>query len=300
MRAASSSRDVDIETLRLLVAVAERGSLNAAAHERGVSQPAASARIRAFEARWRIAALRRSRRGSRLTPDGEVAVAWAREVLSAADRMRGALQDLGSARIGTVDVAASLTVAEHLLPGWLSQLHACEPDIRPVLTMVNSETVAALVRAGRAELGFVETVEVPDDLEVATIGVDTLIVVVAPSHPWARRRAPLSRSELQRAEWVLREPGSGTRATFQRALGADPTVALEATSTTALIGVATAGVGPAVVSAASVPRELDDKRLVAVPTVLDLRRPLSCVWQPDKRLAPAATALLHIAQRTTQ
>lgn len=66
--------DLDIETLRLLVGVAERGSLSAAAAERGMSQPAASARIKEFEARWRLAVVRRSPRGSRLTTDGEAVV----------------------------------------------------------------------------------------------------------------------------------------------------------------------------------------------------------------------------------
>lgn len=68
------SADLDVETLRLLRAVAELGSLSAAAAKRGMSQPAASARVREFESRWRLAVVRCSPRGSQLTTDGKAIV----------------------------------------------------------------------------------------------------------------------------------------------------------------------------------------------------------------------------------
>lgn len=102
------SRDLDLETLRLLVAVS---SLNAAAQVRGITQPAASARLKEFEARWQVAVLHRSARGSKLTPDGEAVVAWARELLHCADTMAAAVQALASQRQAGVVVAASLTIA---------------------------------------------------------------------------------------------------------------------------------------------------------------------------------------------
>ena len=90
--------DLDIETLRLLVAVVEEGSMTAAARARGISQPAASARIREFEARWRLGVVRRSARGSSVTTDGEAVIAWARPVLHAAETMRSALTALSQDR----------------------------------------------------------------------------------------------------------------------------------------------------------------------------------------------------------
>ena len=68
--------DLDIETLRLVVAVDDTGSLSAAARDRGLSQPSASARVRAFEARWQLTLLDRTPRGSRLTNDGQAVVAF--------------------------------------------------------------------------------------------------------------------------------------------------------------------------------------------------------------------------------
>ena len=289
--------DIELDTLRLLTALVEAGSLTAAARMRGISQPAASARIREFEARWQLAVVRRSPRGATLTTDGQAVVVWAREVLQSVDSMRSALEAVSQKRSANLQIAASLTLAEHLVPRWLGELHALRPATRPVLQVVNSESVADAVRSGAAEIGFVESMSLPAGLASRTVGRDHLVIVVARSHPWARRKAPLDEAELLAARWVLREPGSGTRSTFEAALGHEPQVALEATSTTALLGAAVAGVGPAVVSALSTRTDLESRSLVSVPHSLDLRRPLTGVWRADQRLSEPARDLLAIAMQ---
>jgi molybdate transport repressor ModE-like protein len=292
--------EVDVQTLRLLVAVAEHGSIGAAARELELSQPAASARLREFEARWRIAVLDRSPGGSRLTEDGEAVVSWARTLLHELDTVRSSLLALGEERRSGVAVAASLTVADLILPRWLAELRARRPHLSPRLHVVNSDTVAAMVRADEVDLGFVETTDVPGDLARQVVGHDSLAVVVAPGHPWARRRTPLTREELQAGSYVLREPGSGTRSTFEAALRKQPHVVLEASSTSALLGAAAAGVGPAVVSRRAVAAEVEQGRLVVVPTALDLQRPLTAVWRRHRRLSDAASDLVLIATEASR
>lgn len=287
--------DLDLATLRLLLCISQTGSVSAAAAELGISQPAASARIREFEARWRLATVRRSPRGSRLTPDGEAVVNWARAVLEAADMMRTALGALGEHRKTTVLVAASLTIAEYLMPRWLGELHTQLPRVRPVLQVVNSQAVVAVVRAGQADLGFIETSDIPSGLASRAVGQDPLAIVVAPTHPWARRRTPLTVQEMRTSHWVLREAGSGTRSTFTAALGCEPQVAMESTSITPLIGAAVAGLGPAVLSERSVRTEVETGALRAVPSELALNRPLTALWRKEERLNEVAGALLAIA-----
>lgn len=119
--------------------------------------------------------------------------------------------------------------------------------------------------------------------------------MVAPRHPWARYGGPVPLEALRAAEWVLREPGSGTRSTFESALACVPSIALETSSTTSLVGAALAGVGPAVVSARAVSAELEAGRLVEVGTGLDLLRPLTAVWAKDVRMSGPVAELLRIA-----
>lgn len=293
--AADPMPDLDLETLRLLLALEETQSLSGAARKRGISQPSASARVREFEARWKVSIVRRSARGSAMTSDGAAVLAWARTVLHAADTMRASLLAMSQEQAEGVAVAASLTVAEHLLPRWLGELHARWPDVRPRLQVVNSERVVEAVRSGAADIGFIETARMPVDLARKVVGRDRLVVVVSPGHRWARRSTPVTLAELRDERWVLREPGSGTRNTFETAIQRVPEIALEGTSTAALIGAAIAQVGPAVVSARTVVAELETGRLVEVPTSVDLLRPLTAIWRAEERPRRSASDLLSIA-----
>lgn len=293
------SRELDLQALRLLVHLEAEGSIGAAGRRLGVSQPAASSTLRAFEARWQLRLAERTARGTRLTPDGVTVLAWAHELLQEVDTVREGLRALGSRRRDGTDlsVAASLTVAEFVLPRWIGELRAASPQVHLRLQVHNSDRVEELVRSGECALGFVESARVADDLAHRVVGSDRLVVVVDASHPWARRRRPLTRADLLTAELVLREEGSGTRATFERALDAPPRIAMVATSTTAMVGAALAGVGPAVVTPYAVRAALAGGELVEVPHELDLERPLTAVWRADRALEEAAAALLEIAGR---
>ena len=294
------SRELDLQALRLLVLLEEEGSLGAAGRRLGITQPAASTALRAFETRWQLRLAERTPRGTRLTPDGVTVAAWGRDVLDRIDTVRGGLQALSARRSqgGTdLGVAASLTVAEFVLPRWIGELRASMPEVHLRLQVQNSDRVDELVHSGECAIGFVETTQVSKGLSRRVVGTDQLVIVVPASHPWARRRTPLSRDQLLAAEFVVREEGSGTRSTFERALGTQPRVAMVATSTTALVGAVLAGVGPAVVTPYAARAGLAAGELVEVRHDLDLERPLTAIWRRDRPLDAPAAALLRIASR---
>ncbi len=285
--------DLDLLTLRLIVAIDDGGSLSAGAAALGLGQPAASARIRAFEARFRLPLLHRSARGSTFTHEGRSVVAWARETLRSVDRMRASLGALAADHRDGVAIAASLTIADYLLPAWLGELQVRRPGLHPTLRVVNSATVVEQVREQVVDLGFIEVDDRPGDLRVRVFGHDRLVAVVAVGHPWATRQDVVSAADLVDERWVLREHGSGTRETFERAVAGEVPVALEASSTAALVGAALSGLGPAVVSERAVADLLEQGRLVRVPIDLDLDRPLAVIWHPDRRLPDAVSDLLE-------
>ena len=165
----------------------------------------------------------------------------------------------------------------------------------------NTVTVAQQVVAGEADLGFVEGVDVPAGLDAVVIGHDRLLVVAAPAHPWARRRAPLTAAELAATPLVLRETGSGTRQVLDAGLAAYGGAAvpvLELASTTAVKAATVSGAGPAVLSELAVVEELAARRLVEVPvTGLELRRALRAVWAAGHRPAGPARDLLALTVR---
>ncbi|MGH9092084.1 MAG: LysR family transcriptional regulator, partial [Acidimicrobiales bacterium] len=275
----------ELGALDLLVSVGELGSISAAATAHGVTQPAASMRLRTLERVLRLQLLERSTAGSRLTPAGAATAEWAGSVLHAMRSLLAGAASLRSGRASEVHVAASLTVAEYLFPRWLEQLTSVLPDVGVSLTMGNTERVAALVGRGEVELGFIEGARPPGRLRSRAVADDELVVVVGSGHPWARRRRPVTPQRLAATPLVLREVGSGTREVLARALGRvglAPTPAVVMGSTTAIKAAVVGGAGPAVVSQAAVRAELRSGQLVAVPCEgLDLRRAIRAVWAPE-------------------
>jgi DNA-binding transcriptional LysR family regulator len=287
----------------LLLSVARLGSLGLAAAEHGISQPAASTRIRRLERQLGVPLIERSPRGSHLTPDGELVAGWAQAAVDAAAALDAGVTSLRAHSDAVLRVAASMTVAEYLLPGWLTVLRARDPRTAIALTAGNSAEVAAAVLDGRADLGFVEGPDQPPGLASHQVSADRLTVVVAPGHRWDRRRSGITAAELAATPLVAREPGSGTRRYFEQALSARgdwdrvPPVA-ELSSTTAIKSAVAAGIGPAVLSSLAVAPELAAGTLRAVKvTDLDLSRRLLAVWAAGRQLIGPAADLRTIAAR---
>jgi len=92
------------------------------------------------------------------------------------------------------------------------------PDARLTLEVANTATIAERVARFELDIGMIEGDVSRRELEVMPWREDDLVVFAAPGHPLARRRRPLTDKELLGARWILRESGSGTRQTFDRAL----------------------------------------------------------------------------------
>ncbi|WP_232839154.1 LysR family transcriptional regulator [Streptomyces triticisoli] len=295
--ASLAHRVPDLGALELLLGVARLGSLGGAARELGITQPAASSRIRSMERQLGVALVDRSPRGSRLTDAGALVTDWARRIVEAAEAFDAGAQALRDRRDSRLRVAASMTIAEYLLPGWLIALRARRPDTAVSLLAGNSAVVAERLLADEADLGFVEGLSVPSGLDSVVIGHDHLIVVTAPAHPWARRRRPLAAEELAATPLILREKGSGTRQVLDAALGGLARPLIELSSTTAVKASAVSGAGPAVLSELAVGEELSLRRLVTVPVDgVALGRDLRAVWPAGHRPVGPARELLSLTR----
>lgn len=287
-----SPRVPEIGSLDLLLSVAGLGSLAKAAREHGVSQPAAASRIRNMERLIGVPLIVRSTTGSRLTDHGAMIANWARRVVDAASELDAGISALRDHQASRIQVACSMTIAEYLLPGWLSELRTRLPTATIGLQVINSAKVAELVLSGAADLGFVEGADVSDGLDSIVVAHDKLVLVVGHAHPWADRRTPVDAPELSRTAVISREPGSGTRYVLEHELDrlgcpvkADPM--MELSSTTAIKSAVEAGIGPAVLSSLALADEIASHRLIIVPTVgMDLRRSLRLVLRSGEQLPP--------------
>ncbi|GAA0480870.1 LysR family transcriptional regulator [Paractinoplanes deccanensis] len=299
----------ELGALEVFLAVARTGSLSAAAREVGVSQQAVSARLAAVESQTGVRLATRTTRGAELTDAGVLVAQWADRLLSVAHEIDAGLASLRDDSRSRIRVSASLTVAEQLLPSWLVSLQADadrrgETPVQVVLTATNSDTVIDQVRSASADLGFIEGPVAPRGLRSRVVAHDDLVLVVPPTHRWARRPDGIDAAELGDTPLVTREAGSGTRdflaAALRKALGKDHVTtrpALELSTAAAVRAAVLAGAGPAVVSSLAVADDLRAGRLRHVPVSgLALHRPLRAVWQ-GPRVPPAGgvrTLLAHI------
>lgn len=288
----------DLDSLTLLLQIAETGSLGRAALRHGLSQPAVTARLRSMERLVGATLVDRGRTGSTLTAAGALVADWARGLLDAADVLAAGITSLRADATSRLRVAASLTIAEHLLPVWLVRFAEHRPATTISLDVMNSVHVEAAVLAGSVDLGFVEGPQVAAGLDSREVSRDRLVVVVPPTHAWARRTEPLTPPELAATRLVQREPTSGTRTALEAALAPLRTAppVLELSTTSAVRSAAAAGAGPAVLSVLAVRDDVEAGRLVEVPVPgLDLGRRLRAVWPRGSRPSAPALELLRVA-----
>ncbi|ARJ06872.1 LysR family transcriptional regulator [Cnuibacter physcomitrellae] len=291
----------DLVSLRLLAAVGESGSISAASRAVGMSQQAASARLRRLELGVGFPLLRRGARGTTLTSEGALAALWASDVVEAADRFEAGISGLRDDS-APLEVAASLTIAEYLIPAWLIALR--RGDSRSILLSVaamNSSRVIERVRTRERVLGFIESPQDTAGLASRLVARDELVVVVAPEHPWSARES-ISAAQLARTPLIVREQGSGTRLSAEQMMadaGLTPAAPyVELPTTSAIRTSVAAGDGAAILSILAVRDDLAAGRLMRV-RVRDLRfvRELRAVYTDEQLLPSRLQTLLALATR---
>jgi DNA-binding transcriptional LysR family regulator len=293
----------DLELLRLFLAVADTGSIGAAARVTGSTQPAASVALRRLERQVGVELLVRTPRGSRLSPAGVAVAEWARELLGAAARFGGALDTLREHAHDELRIVASPTLADYVLPRLLGRLWNEVPDLRVNLLVDTSLHAATMLREHAADLAFVGVPRVDPDFASVRVGIDRLVVVVPPGHPWCDRPSVVG-DDLAAVPLVLREPGSGSREAFDAAMAthglscAPQVVVGSALALKAAVG---AGAGVGVVSRWVIAEDVAAGRLAVVPVGdLDLRRPVRAIWHRAAPLPGCAATMLAISAARAQ
>jgi DNA-binding transcriptional LysR family regulator len=287
-----------LEQLRVFVAVAERQHITRAAEALNLAQSAASAAIATLEARHGAKLFDRVGRGITLTEAGSLFLVEARAVLARAESAELVLSELAGLKRGTLTVQASQTIAGYWLPRHLVAFRRAHPGIDIRLTIGNTAQVAAAVHLGGADLGFVEGLIDDAALSVEQVARDQIVVVVGPEHPWVTG-GPIEPRQFFESEWVLREPGSGTRSAFEAALqrhglaARDLSVALELPSNEAVRAAVEAGMGATALSASVVAPSLEAGLLHHV-RFIEFEREYYVVRHLERSRGRAVDALLRM------
>ncbi len=282
-------RGVTLKQLRALRAVADTGSVTAAARELFVTAPAISMQIRQFEQIAGLPLLERAGEKFVLTSAGREALRAARTVDAAIDELDTALETLRGGVAGHVSVGL-VSTAKYFAPRIVGAFARTHPGVKVTMTVGNREQMLKALRDFSIDIAIMGRPPEDQSCIADPIGDHPHLIVAEPGHRLARRRKfdpPLLTEET----FVVREPGSGTRNLMERFLeqaGVAPRYGLEIDSNETIKQAVMAGLGVAFISAHTVAAELAEGRLVK----LDVRGlPVVRTWyvmrRRDRRPLPA-------------
>lgn len=272
--------------LRSFVALADTGSVRAAAQRLVVTESAVSAAVAALARELEVTLVERDGRGVALTPAGTVYAEYARRILGLLEEGRVAARGEKDPARGRLRLVAVTTAADQLLPALLAGFRARWPTVHVTLEVGPSTFVWNRLAEHRADLALGGRPPADMAATVPATRPNELVVVASPE--------VAARFALETTPWVMREPGSGTRRTAEAYLAerdvAPPQLILG--SNGAVIAGAAAGLGAALVSHDAVRGELRDRALVIVDAP---GTPLRRSWHAVTGTVPTATTRLFVS-----
>ncbi len=208
---------MNFQHVRTFCAIVRDGSFSRAAERLHLTQPTVSAQIQGLEKELGTRLFERSAQGISLTQDGKTFLPYARDLLELCERAESAMEEVHGLARGKLEIIASTVPGDYVLPAALALFKTRNPGVEVRLAVSNSQAVRHGVREGEYELGMVGEKVRDERLKYEAVAQDQLRVAMRPEHPLAGRRS-LTVGELRGQPLVIREYGSATRATLERAL----------------------------------------------------------------------------------
>lgn len=285
---------MDLQSLSAFLAIAEHGSISAAARKLHLSQPAISKRLAGLESRLGHRLFDRIGRRVQLTEAGAQLKPHAQRVMLDLEDGRRALSHLSDHVAGRLSIGTSHHIGLHRLPPVLKAYTRAHPEVDLDIHFMDSEVACRAVVAGQLELGIVTLPTDPiPDLEARKVWNDPLAVVVGARHPLARkRRVPLS--ELADLPALLPDAATYTHRIVTAELarhGVVPRVRLATNYLETLKMLVGIGLGWSVLPRSMIDRSLRPLRIPGFSP----RRELGVVWHRRRTLsAPAQRLIEHL------
>lgn len=287
---------LNLHHLRLFAAVVDHGGFTRAAKALRLSQPAISKSLNELERQLHVALLDRSGKSIALTEAGRTLYARASELFGVERVAERELRELRGLKRGVLRVGASTTIATYLLPAYLGRFHLRHPGVRIRATSANTRAVLRALLEFRVDVALVEGPVSHPRVEIVPWLEDELVVIAPPGHRLLGRHVDVT--ALAAEQFLVREPGSGTREVSERALalhGVRLKRTMRVGGTEAIKQAVAAGLGLGIVSRAAAADQLAlDKISILAVDGLVIRRTLTQLELRDRTLSGAARELKEL------
>jgi DNA-binding transcriptional LysR family regulator len=285
-------RDVTVRQLQVFAAVGKHLSFTRAAEDLRLTQPAVSMQVKALERLAKLPLVERAGRHLALTEAGLELLQHAQTVLRALEDAEDAFAALRGLEAGRVAIAV-VSTAKYFAPKLLALFSRKHPEVELKLAVNNRDTVVQLLSDNEVDLALMGTP--PKHLETTAFpfAKHPLVVIAAPDHPLARERRVAAKA-LSAESFLVREPGSGTRAAMERFFTEHrihPAGTTEISSNETIKQAVMAGMGLGFISQHAIGLELAAGQLALLHVEgLPVVRSWNVVHRAEKRLSPAALA----------
>jgi DNA-binding transcriptional LysR family regulator len=289
---------MELRHLRTIVAVAQHRSLTKAGEELYLTQSAISQQIRRLERELGIEVFRRTSRSVELTAEGQVILGYAQRVLAEVDGLQNELEELTGLLRGQLRIGGVYPTGPYDLFGMLADFRAAHPGVAVHMVEDTQDDVLAALRADELDCAF--TALDPDALgnefAATLLWEEEIVVALPPGHRLcARQRVTLH--ELAAEDLIAYRDNSALRRRLERTmaeLGLEPRNAFICTEMAAVRGLASKGLGVAVIprSVAEQPGPEIELRPIGPER---LTWPIALVWRASRRQSPAGKAFLAVA-----
>jgi DNA-binding transcriptional LysR family regulator len=198
--------------LRYAHAVWRERSFSRAAAKMGVSQPSLSEQIRLLEEEMGFSLFYRNSRGVEASANGQSFLASVESVLDGFSGLKDLARELRGKPGATIRVGVNSGLAQNIVPRIVRILSRSTVKIRPDVITGTTRRIQRLVHQQRLDLGLVLEGEVKaasDKLVRDHVADSEVVALVPPSHPFAKRRDPVTLAELCRAQLIVNEPRIG-------------------------------------------------------------------------------------------
>lgn len=293
------ARDLELRTIRILRAIDVEGSITAAAHQLGYSQPAVSQHLQRAETRIGMPLITRLGRSVKLTEAGRMIAAIAPDVLSAVDGVLNRLDGLTQLRSGHVQMRGFPSASSTLVPTLLNEIRTARPGISIAYSESEPDAALAALAAGECDVALVCGYEPgtmfsgPDSDVIETIPLftDPLYAILPRDHPLADE-ATVNLLDLEDDDWI----GGWHAEEVCRAMGFSPTVSMTTNNFMAVLGLVARGFGVSILPRLPLATAAIPRGCVIKPTNPQEYRTIQVATTLERASIPAVKLTLDVAR----
>ena len=287
-----------LRQIEVFVATAQRGNVTQAGAALGMTQSAASMALADFENQLGTRLFDRVGKRLVLNEDGRMLYPRAVEMVECAHELEQLFGKAG--RAVDLRLGASSTVGNYLLPQLIGQFRKQRPGSRFALEVGNTRQVMQRVLHFEVDVGFVEGPCMAPDIEPVFWRSDELAICVRPDDPLAQPGGATIEA-LRAAEWILREPGSGTREVVEQLLTSqlgDIKLAMELGGTEAIKRAVESGIGISCLPKVALVGAIERGNLMMLDTpFLKLTRALHILLHKQKHRTEGLESFLEFCRQ---